>query len=30
MSEIEEGRTLPIILKVSQAKAGAPTPVGKV
>jgi transposase-like protein len=30
MSEIKEGRTLPIILKVFQAKAGAPTPVGKV
>jgi transposase-like protein len=30
MSKIKEGRTLPIILKVPQAKAGAPTPVGKV
>jgi hypothetical protein len=30
MSKIKKGRTLPIILKVPQAKAGAPTPVGKV
>jgi hypothetical protein len=30
MSKIKEGRTLLIILKVPQVKAGAPTPVGKV
>jgi hypothetical protein len=30
MSKIREGRTLPIILKVPQAKAGVPPPVGKV